>query len=517
MRDRAGSDGVRGAGTKGVERVERGDSVPALPAGAPRATPDGPQGRRSLTRSRVGSTRLVFAATAALAALVLLTAAAPRLRAPRPLAQIQSILDESPHQGDCDRCHSMHGDGQPDPQVPLLLAPNDNQLCITCHAQPWTGNTSWAGAALYGGTGHGSSPNMVWPGPAPANRTEIDAPGKCLNCHDPHGYSDANGVIPHLALQREEGLCLTCHDGSPATTNVLADLQKPFRHPVTDFSGRHQGPGESLPSDFGIAPMNQRHSECADCHDPHVSRPDRFAPTGDELSKVTLGASRVTVLNGVAGSTPNYTFTPGADTLAAPTAEYTLCFKCHSSWTTQPAGQTDLAKVLNPSNPSYHPVEAYGRDPNLHPLAFANGWGTLSTTRCGDCHGSDFGSARGPHGSLNRHILKQPYTASASNRVMSPDELCFACHTYDTYANRNAAPSVLDYSRFGGENGHARHVDQEQVPCYACHVTHGSTTLPHLMVLGRNPGLVSYTETAGGGTCAPTCHGSESYSVTYAR
>jgi predicted CXXCH cytochrome family protein len=517
MRDWAGSDGVRGVRSTEAGRTTKGGSTGTIPAGADVATPGGPQGRRSLTRSRVGMSRLALAAMSSLVALILLTAAVPRLRAPRPLGQIQTMLADSPHQGDCDRCHSMHGDGQPDPQVPLLLAPNDNQLCITCHNQPWANGTSWAGAPLYGGTGHGASSSMVWPGPTPPNRTEIDAAGKCLNCHDPHGYSDATGLIPNLGLQREEALCLACHDGSPATTNVLADLQKPYRHPVTDHAGRHTGPTESLPSDFGTSPLNQRHSECVDCHDPHVSRPDRIAPSGSDLSKTTLGASRVTILNGVAGSTPNYTFTSGVDTLAAPTAEYTLCFKCHSSWTTQPSGQTDLAKVLNPSNPSYHPVEGTGRNTNVHPLAFANGWNTFSTTRCGDCHGSDFGTARGPHGSLYRYILKQPYTASADPRTMDSNELCFACHTYDTYANRNAPASVLDYSRFGGEEGHAKHVGEESVPCYACHVTHGSTTLPHLIVLGRNPGIQSYTETAGGGTCAPTCHGSESYSVTYAR
>ena len=55
------------------------------------------------------------------------------------------------------------------------------------------------------------------------------------------------------------------------------------------------------------------------------------------------------------------------------------------------------------------------------------------------------------------------------------------------------------------------------MPCYACHVTHGSTTLPFLLVVGRVPGIVSYSRTANGGTCAPSCHGSESYTVNYAR
>jgi hypothetical protein len=43
---------------------------------------------------------------------------------------------------------------------------------------------------------------------------------------------------------------------------------------------------------------------------------------------------------------------------------------------------------------------------------------------------------------------------------------------------------------------------------------HGPT-LPHLIVTGRNPGLNAYTHTATGGTCAPSCHGTETYNVNY--
>ncbi len=522
MRDWAGSDGVRGERSQGEVKVARGTQRDAGPVGAFAATPDEPQGRHSWTRS-ASSTRgsAVVLATVALLALCVLTlvAATPSLHRPRDPEDIRRILADGSHSGECDRCHTMHGADQVEPQPKLLLAPDDNTLCNTCHTTPWEGG-SFAGPELYSGTGHGSTLTMVWPGPTPPPRTEIDAPGKCLNCHDAHGREDSSGLIPALGLQREEALCLTCHDGSPSTANVQSDLQKPYRHPVTDYADRHTGPLESLPSDFGTMPLNRRHSECVDCHNPHVSRPDRFPPSDDEASKTTLGVSRVTILNGVAGSAPSYALVTGADTLAVPTDEYTLCFKCHSSWTTQPSGQTDLAKALNPANPSYHPVEARGRNPLIHPLSFASGWGASSITRCGDCHGSDFGTARGPHGSTYRYILKQPYTASPANRPTDSNEICFACHSYDVYANPSSPVAVQGYSRFGppqAASGHVQHVGEQQVPCYACHITHGSTTLPHLLVIGRNPGLQSYTETASGGSCSPTCHGSQSYSVNYAR
>ena len=103
---------------------------------------------------------------------------------------------------------------------------------------------------------------------------------------------------------------------------------------------------------------------------------------------------------------------------------------------------------------------------------------------------------------------------------MSPTDQCFGCHVYDVYANPGSPDAVRAASRFnkpGSDKGHAEHVGELGVPCYACHVTHGSETQPHLMVTGRLPGLTGYTETAMGGTCTQTCHGPQSYAVVYAR
>jgi predicted CXXCH cytochrome family protein len=482
-----------------------------------------PPGSCAATRSR--STRVVMFLALALtvgAAVFTLSAArpAPRpIRAPRDLDEIERVTASGPHAGDCERCHTTHGNAQPTVQEQLLLWPDDNTLCAQCHNTPWSGG-SYAGPALQGGSAHNANPDMVWPGPDAPSRIEPDAQGKCLNCHDAHGREDASGLIPQLLLRREEKTCDACHDGSPAATNVLAEIQKPFRHPVSDFTGRHTGPLENLPEAFGTTPINRRHSECVDCHNPHVSRADATTPSGATASLGTLGASRVQVVNGAAGAAPGYVFLAGSDTLSGARAEYELCFKCHSSWTTQPSGQTDLARVLNPANPSFHPVEGAGTNPNISMLAFTPGWTPASITRCGDCHGSDFGVSRGPHGSNYEHILRRPYPASAAPRVMGSDESCFACHAYDVYANSAAPAMAREASRFNAPAitaGHAEHVMDHQVPCYACHVTHGSTTQAHLIETGRTPGILSYAETVTGGTCTPTCHGPQSYLVNYAR
>ncbi len=446
----------------------------------------------------------------------------PPVRAPRSSEGITALLALGPHEGECTRCHSAHGDGELTPYPNALIGPNENALCDRCHTTPWLGG-SYGGPLVFGGSSHGQSSSMIWPGPDPPARNEAGAAGKCVNCHDPHGRKDAHGLIPFLGVVREEALCNTCHDGNPAVTNIQFELRKTFHHPTEDKTGIHSGPNESQPADFAAAPLAKRHAECEDCHDPHVAYADGSRlPLGAELSKVNLGVSRVRVTNGGAGQAPVYTFTAGVDTLSQPLAEYQLCFKCHSSWTVQPSGQTDLAMVLNPANPSYHPVESPGGDAAIAPGAFVSPWSAASTTRCGSCHGSDAGTTEGPHGSSYRYILRNTYQASPARRTMASDEICFLCHKWDVYANPNASPSTLAYSRFnppGAEKGHAQHVGEEQVPCYSCHVTHGSTSMKHLLVTGRNPGIVAYTETAGGGSCSPVggCHGTETYAINYAR
>jgi predicted CXXCH cytochrome family protein len=442
------------------------------------------------------------------------------LRSPRPRSDIEKALAGGPHSGDCEQCHTTHGEDTGLVYPNALVGPDDNQLCYRCHAVDWKGG-SFANDPLYRATGHGSSTTMIWPGGDTPGRLEPDAATKCLNCHDAHGWSDAQGEIPTLRLKREESLCLACHDGSPAQSNVSLDLGKAYRHPTSTLAGRHASALEGQPADFGVLPLDNRHAECEDCHNPHVSRSDGATePLDAQASNTTLGVSRVSVLNGPAGARPLYTFVAGSDTLSAPNDEYQLCFKCHSSFTTQPAGQSDLGVQFNPSNPSFHPIEAQGRNANIDPMAFVAGWSANSFTRCGSCHGSDFGSVRGPHGSNYRFILKAPYTASAALRAMDSNELCFQCHSFEVYADDASPSSVKAASRFNApamDAGHTKHVGEENVSCYTCHVTHGSSSQSFLLVTGRSPGLVSYTRSPNGGTCAPTCHGSESYTVNYAR
>lgn len=429
--------------------------------------------------------------------------------------------DTNLSQGDCAQCHVSHS-GQPF----TLFTTNTNALCYTSGCHNLSGALGiYQGPSLYDVSSHAT--NTVWPGFdasvdafAPLVKPSGDS-GKCVNCHDPHGYNrDGTGLIPSMVFSREEKLCVVCHDGSPAS-DVKTQFNKTYKHPIST-SGRHAA-SENTSAAYGATPTNNRHAECVDCHDPHVAKREGTPRinTAPDAPNTLRGVSRISVTNGAAGNAPIYTYRGPSDT-TPPITEYQICFKCHSSWTTQPAGQSDFGLLFNSNNPSYHPIEAQGKNTNINVNSFVNNWAATKIMYCSDCHGNDDLNpvVRGPHGSAYQYLLNDPYTASTTSRTMSSNEVCFNCHRYDTYANTNSGGTIQGYSRFNPprfSNGHVFHVVSQRRPCYACHSSHASTTKPHLIVTGRSPGINNYTETTSGGSCSPTCHGTESYTVNYAR
>lgn len=411
--------------------------------------------------------------------------------------------------GACSQCHDEHASrgGVPNggPFNRALFTVEDETLCYVCHSVE-SSNTVFPGNVVWADSTHSTSLNAYWRGPVPRARSSADA-GKCVNCHDPHAIEDALGVIPSMLRIREEAQCTGCHDGN-AGKDIETQLAKAYRHPIernqrhTATEGANSAPAQY--DDSGSEP--RRHAECADCHNSHVARADVVPTTAPEASQRLYGVSRIRVFNGAAGTRPTYDWRSAADLIDP--REYEVCFKCHSSWTTLPAGRPDLAILTNPNNPSHHPIQGTGKNANIDPAAFVNGWSWDSTVYCSDCHGSDDALVRGPHGSINQYLLRSPAS-----------ELCFSCHRWEVYADPLASAATEQASRFNlpDNRGHAYHVGSQNVPCSSCHVTHGSTTQPALIATGRNPGITIYTQTAAGGTCTPTCHVSRTYTVNYAR
>jgi predicted CXXCH cytochrome family protein len=372
----------------------------------------------------------------------------------------------------CLQCHPSHG----------AKAPSDNTLCFTCHSAP-------SSDGVYPGSG-------VWAETAHA-RSSSDA-NKCTGCHDPHGVRDAAGVIPSMLSARETALCLTCHDGARGA-DIARELTKAYRH-----SGVARGEHD------------ERRGVCSDCHNAHRIGAGSALPSPPEASIRLAGVSRLQVVNGSAGAAPAYVWRAADD--PEPANEYEICFKCHSSWTTQPPGQSNLALLTNPANPSFHPIQAEGKNTFIDPNAFANGVGPQSLVACTDCHSSDEPGIRGPHGSTYRYLLKKPSTTTTAAQAMTPNDICFHCHAYAVYGDAVSDEATQRASRFNmpGAAGHAFHVGAQQIPCYGCHETHGSTRFPAL-IAARTPGIISYTQTSAGGTCTSSCHGVRTYASTYAR
>jgi hypothetical protein len=236
-----------------------------------------------------------------------------------------------------------------------------------------------------------------------------------------------------------------------------------------------------------------------------MSTADYTAPVLPAAPGSLRGVARVSANN---ISSNQFTLTYRAASEPGPVREYEVCFTCHSSWTTRPAGQSDFAAKFNDKNPSFHPVEGAGKNLNINAAAWTNGWKETSLVYCTDCHTSDDTTIRGPHGSNNRWILKRPYT-NANSPALASNGLCFDCHSYAVYASTSTSTVGSRWRGISDRPGHTH----GGYSCYACHDSHGSSTTPFL--LGHSVSV--YTKTATGGSCDPSCHGAESYSVAYPR
>jgi predicted CXXCH cytochrome family protein len=332
---------------------------------------------------------------------------------------------------------------------------------------------------------------------------------RCAVCHSGH-RAQAPSL---LAKSSQSGLCLTCHGsaglgGAPA---AYSDKDVPANDAASRSYYSHDGVGTSPMSpkttshtqaqldEFSVASTGgqpNRHSECADCHNPHKVQGTPAAngaatTTGApwEASGSLNGVSGVSVSNNAAGKAPTYTFLDGVTNLV--TTEYELCFKCHSGFTTLTSNTglkptqyaLDKGVEFNPKNASFHPVEAQGTNQSVKMAASLAGtspyklWNFTigSTIRCLSCHATSTtlgpagtpdptatpdptvtppapGSALPPHTSVNRGILLRNY----QDRVLKTTDaayssgdfaLCYVCHAEEPFANASK-PAASNATNF---------------------------------------------------------------------
>jgi predicted CXXCH cytochrome family protein len=379
---------------------------------------------------------------------------------------------------------------------------------------------------------------------------------QCAACHRTHTAKAASIVSKPLP---QSTLCLTCHDGTGASTDIKArytDATIPANDAASRAYYRHDALAVTSHTradlnEFGG--VSNRHSECADCHDPHKAdtTPSTETANGWTASGRLGRVSAVSVTNGAAGAAPTYT------RLTTPaTFEYQLCLKCHSGFTqlTSNTGLTpskyalDKGVEFNPANASYHPVEAPGT--NATPKMTANLAGASpykrwnltvgSTVRCTNCHADGTtpavaGTALAPHSSSNRGILLQNYRdrilKSGKAAYAAADfALCYMCHAEQPYATNTSVATNFRRHGFhltgipdagtGGTDIDTPGAGQGNAVCAECHFRlhssaypNGTQTVPGTRLVNFSPnvlprnGVLSWTKSATGGSCTLTCHG----------
>ena len=335
----------------------------------------------------------------------------------------------------CTACHDPHEDtfGK------FLVRPNNfSELCVACHTRKdWTFSAHATSVATWSQTG---------PDPWPSTEYTTVAENACRNCHAPHNAGEPERLLNYIA---EEDNCLTCHNGNVAATDIESELLKQFGHKDQDFTRIHDDAEDATS-------FMPNHVECADCHNPH--RVNGNAASAPVVAGTQLGVSGVSA-SGLVKDEANFL--------------YEICFKCHADNNvksfvpiTRQHAQINTRLEFDLANPSFHPVEGIGNNPNVPSLIPP--YSETSTIYCTDCHNSDSSTASGgpgpdgPHGSVYSPILEQNYTTLDNTGESSFEyALCYKCHDRDSIQSNDSFDK------------HDEHIRGQDAPCSACHDPHG--------------------------------------------
>ena len=295
----------------------------------------------------------------------------------------------------------------------------------------------------------------------------------CPACHTSHGLSRS----PMLPAPQEE-VCMGCHESQGKASRLVAErvlaatarpqflsqvFSQPFVHPVSEHAYSRHEPGVVT---------------CTSCHSPHRENRQR-----EQAAAGPTGQRKLSPRN------PNR-------------FEFELCQSCHGSAGATTQSPTDLSRLTNPNNRSYHPIEAPANEGSPSVIASLKG----QEINCTDCHGNDNPDGpRGLHGSSVSYILRHQYTTvDGSEETSRAYALCYECHDRERLIE---LPLHLD------------HVVDRKASCFTCHNAHGSVDNRALIRFGDNTilggvspsistGRLAFLSLGpGAGSCFLTCHG----------
>ncbi|MDF1575196.1 MAG: cytochrome c3 family protein [Bacteroidales bacterium] len=158
-----------------------------------------------------------------------------------------------------------------------------------------------------------------------------------------------------------------------SSTNILAQLTKPYLHNVYAYNLEHDAAEDPL--------VLSMHVECEDCHNPHaVSNTPALAPAANGF------------LTGISGVDQS------GNPVDPIQYAYELCYRCHAdspakptSLTTRLIEQNNVILEFDPANPSHHALTSAGANPNVPSLIAP--LSESSMIYCTDCH-----ACHDPHG-----------------------------------------------------------------------------------------------------------------------
>ena len=381
----------------------------------------------------------------------------------------------------CTSCHDPHTDLQP---KFLRLSPRGraNNLCISCHNK-----TAWPGSTHESSLLSATIDGLTLP---VSNHA-------CLSCHAPHTVDGAERLLRNGAVAGKSAIeetCFQCHKSTGPAQNIQSEFAKANNHPIanTASAGNHKPvfiavPPSGLPEGVLLQPglpapdsrfTDAQHVECVDCHNPHQV-------TASNLLKGMRGIA----LNGSITATVE-----NDSTAVSPSQQYAVCLRCHGD-SYDKALPATLASGLTPSNKraefqtsnsAFHPIGGPGRNrsANLNAQLTPNGLSVNAVIRCTDCHNSNAystttgkvvrsaGTPSGPHGSVNKSILRANYrnTLGATTYSRTNFDLCFRCHSESALMGN----STNFYDTIDGKgNLHQLHLvdrpDKTGAVCKSCH------------------------------------------------
>ncbi|MDF1565166.1 MAG: cytochrome c3 family protein [Deltaproteobacteria bacterium] len=335
----------------------------------------------------------------------------------------------------------------------------------------------------------------------------------CTKCHaDPDDSSPTESGLPFAAVHYSRYdsllhgspignnaaasfLCFECH-GTGAGKDIQTPLADTRAHPVLSDTVHDSIAEASAAFGDGTYFGANRHVACQDCHDVHEA-----GATLHSQGTRTLGGD--SPLQGVSGVDVDWSglgaWTEPAGTaysvIDPVTAEWQICFKCHSDWawgtgapgdTLSGGLRTNLALDFNPNNQRMHAVT---RDSTMTTGSFVGGWSAGAEITCSDCHNTDdAASDKGPHGSgVNYMLVGGVWDQNTGGTTAN--NFCHRCHDPSVYGGNNCSQNstATGFRVAGGDNLHCRR-HGGNVACSGCHgmIPHGWQR-PYPIVVDTDP------------------------------